>query len=130
MIDSGATHNFMSVRTAERSRLKLQNCNVMRVRLANGVVVFSKQCVSASVSFGQGVVHRDVAFRVVPELNVPVLLGMPWLRTTNPAIDWKLGTVSLGDDSPTLLCADESYDRSEAVRIEVSSLRGCLKTAK
>lgn len=85
---------------------------------------------SASVSFGQGVVHDDVKFRVVPELNVPVLLGMPWLRTTNPVIDWKLGTVTLGDDSPTLLCADESYDRNEAVRIEVSSLRGCLKTAR
>ena len=32
-------------------------------------------------------------FRVVNDLFVPVLLGMTWLASTNPVIDWSTGTM-------------------------------------
>ena len=75
----------------------------MEVRLATGIVVYSTQVASSCVTFGNGVAH-SVPFRVVPELSAGVILGMPWLRTVNPRIDWVLGTVWFGDDVPVLWC--------------------------
>lgn len=93
----------MSCRTAAQVGLEVTDCDKLPIRLATGVMVYSTSVVRAQVSFGIGIVH-EIEFRVVPELSVGVILGMPWLRERNPSIDWALGTVSLGDGAPVLWC--------------------------
>ena len=35
-----------------------------------------------------------VNFAIVPNLSASVILGMPWLSSVNPSIDWRRGIVS------------------------------------
>ena len=57
----------------------------MHVRLANGEKLYSLSQVSGLVSCGKW--HAQLSF-VVLDLAFDVVLGLPWLVTTNPHLDW------------------------------------------
>ena len=58
----------------------------MDVKLATGIRVASQMEVVAAIQLMPDCVH-NVTLRVVPELATSVVLGVPWLKEHNPAID-------------------------------------------
>ena len=69
----------------------------MQVRMANKDVVLSSKTVCLPLRFSDGPCI-NVEFRVVPRLNHPMILGMSWLASYNPQVDWTDRTVSLQCD--------------------------------
>ncbi len=87
MLDSGATHCFCSDWFARQSGFEQIPSSRMHVRLATGVSVDSDSVVRGEITLAHGVVH-SVECHVVPELAYPLILGLPWLRSYNPSVDW------------------------------------------
>ena len=109
MVDSGATHNFISNNMLDIIKSTLHNyvkwrhaSEPLRVSLAdNSVVLFTKIAV-LSVQIGEHV-RQDIDFHVVPHLNHPLILGLQWLRIANPTIDWSTLNITLdGHTAPVV----------------------------
>ena len=65
----------------------------MEVHLADNSSVISHHIVHLPLYFADGAIHT-VEFRVVPALNHAIMLGMPFLHTFSPSIDWKTRTIT------------------------------------
>ena len=91
LVDSGATHCFVSSALVDKFGLPMLPGDSMDVTLADGShVVASHTClVPLVVCAAHGcALHCVVECRVLPELQHDVVLGIDWLRATNPVIDW------------------------------------------
>ena len=82
MVDSGATHNFISnnmldiIKSASRNCIKRRHASEpLRVSLANNSVVLLTKIVVLSVQIEEHV-RQDIEFRVAPRLNHPLMLGL------------------------------------------------------
>ena len=95
MIDSGASHNFISQELLEKlTDVEVFDAARMEVQLANREQVMSSQVATLHILFAPTIEHT-IEFRVVPKLNYPLILGMTWLSKHNPEIDWSKRVVSL-----------------------------------
>ena len=70
----------------------------MYITLANKAKVLSSRCVTLRVMLPEDVPH-DIEFRVVPKLNHAIILGMPWLDSANPTIDWRARSLTFTRDN-------------------------------
>lgn len=77
MIDSGATHNFISPTAVMHARLKQENSSMMKIKVGTGIVVT-----------GSG------DFIVLEPGSVDIILGVQWLRTGKCEVDWEYQTLS------------------------------------
>ena len=95
MVDSGSTGNFISDKFVKQFKLQVSKLAVVKqVRLADGNGNYKvSDYVNVPISIGQ---YREVVELAVMPLNVSdVILGMPWLTSHNPDIDWSSGTVRI-----------------------------------
>ena len=87
LVDCGATSDFMSMQTAKRARLPLYKLrNLGHVLIARGVEVEVRYYTRAYVRVGELVFRHH--FKVLESLP-DVVLGLPWLRSYNPTVNWK-----------------------------------------
>ena len=88
LIDSGASHDFMSAKLAAKLRVSMQELGTpMRVRLANGAHSITKH--HAHVSLNVGDDYKDRRSFVITALDgFDMVLGMPWLAQYDPHIKW------------------------------------------
>ena len=87
LVDCGATSDFMSMQTAKRVRLPLYKLrNPGDVLTAGGVQVevryYTRACIGELVFR-----HHFKVLEFLPD----VILGLPWLRSYNPTVNWKEG---------------------------------------
>ena len=77
----------MSMQTAKRARLPLNKLrNSGHVLTAGGVQVEVRYYTRAYVRVGELVFrHHLKVYEILPD----VVLGLPWLRSYNPAVNWK-----------------------------------------
>ena len=87
LVDCGATSDFMSVQTAKRARLPLYKLRSPgHVLTAGGVQVEVRHYTRAYVRVGELVFpHHFKVLEFLPD----VVLGLPWLRSYNPTVNWK-----------------------------------------
>ena len=87
LVDCGATSDFMSMQTAKRARLPLYKLrNPRHVLTASGVQVEVRYYTRAYVRVGELVFrHHFKVLDILPD----VVLGLPWLRSYNPTVNWK-----------------------------------------
>ena len=87
LVDCGATSDFMSMQTAKRARLLLYKLrNPGHVLTAGGVQVEVRYYTRAYVRVGELVFrHHFKVLEILPD----VVLGLPWLRSYNPTVNWK-----------------------------------------
>ena len=87
LVDCGATSDFMSMQTAKRARLPLYKLrNPGHVLTAGGVQVEVRYYTRAYVRVGELVFrHHFKVLEILPD----VVLGLPWLRSYNPTVNWK-----------------------------------------
>ena len=93
MIDSGATHFFVSSSLLARSQLQLQPAPNLPVRLADGSVVTSSATCNVPL-FIADALHVHVHCRVLDDLSHDLVLGMDFLQAHNPRINWRSYTVT------------------------------------
>jgi len=86
LLDSGASDNFISFEFVKQNKFKYFGAKEMKVRLADGNIVLSKYICRLPIQFGKIIV--SVIFRVL-DSPIDVVLGMAWLRQSNPKIDWQ-----------------------------------------
>ena len=87
LVDCGATSDFMSMQTAKRARLPLYKLtNPGHVLTAGGVQVEVRYYTRAYVPVGELVFRHHFK---VSEILPDVVLGLPWLRSYNPTVNWK-----------------------------------------
>src|SRR5262249_20039693 len=74
---------------------------------------FIHQSVSSSIVFPDLCVQHLNFFVTTLHPSAPIVLGLPWLRTTNPVIDWPTLSISFrsgsGSNLPTMTTAMSSY---------------------
>ena len=111
MVDSGATHNFISTTMLDILKSNAPNAvqwqytsQLLRVSLADTTIVLWTKLATIKVMLNNGSV-QPIDFRVVPRLNHPLILGLQWLREHNPRIDWTTMTVTLSDSMTPLQSA-------------------------
>ena len=82
MVDSGASHNFISTTMLSMLKSTVPDVVVWRysseplwVSLADRTVVLSMKIVTLKLKLDDGSVHC-VEFRTVPRLNHPLILGL------------------------------------------------------
>ena len=92
MINSGASHNFLGEKVAVAAQLPIDRICKLNIQLADSETHASLglACI-VHIVFAPGVV-QTLVFWFVP-LAMDVILGMPWLWSTQPAIDWGLSHV-------------------------------------
>ena len=97
LLDSGATGLFMSKRCAQRGVFRLikldkpiQVRNIDGTENSGGAITHE---VKVNIYF-KGHVER-VWMDICDLEKTEVILGMPWLQTYNPEIDWKKGEVKM-----------------------------------
>ena len=111
LIDCGATLNFIHEAFVSSLKIPLVSCPITKVVLADGhTLAHSNQVVTLQVNIGG--VNMTHNFLVAPIGIHSIILGMLWLETVNPDIDWLLKTVRLYSDSssgtPSLSMPSES----------------------
>jgi predicted aspartyl protease len=95
MIDCGATENFIDLRYAEQNNIPLQQKTIPRrvlavdgQEVANGPVTHD-----AMVDLTINNHYETIRLHCITIGNVPIIVGLPWLRKHNPNINWREGQV-------------------------------------
>ena len=108
MVDSGATHNFISTTMPDILKATAlaevhwrHTSEPLQVSLADRTVVLSTKLATIKVMLDNGIVQQ-IDFHVMSRLNHPLILGLQWLHDHNPRINWTTMTVTLGDSSMLL----------------------------
>ncbi len=130
LIDSGATHSFASkqlINFLSSSQVTEVHAQQLDVSLADGSVVPSDLAIKLDLIFPTAAFddyEQSHEFRVVPQLNHDVILGMDWLKKYQPDIDWKKLQVILGEH-----VLKSSTAKRDTV-VELCSLNSLLKTVQ
>ena len=89
--------NFINERIVASLGLKTEPCAPTHVVLANEqTLAHSNHQVTPKFSIAR--VIQTQTFLVAPIRVHSIILSMPWLKYTNPMIDWRLKTVQLGSN--------------------------------
>ena len=98
LVDSGAMHSFVSQAVVDKHGLPVHQVDSMQVTLADGHVVHSKAaCIVPLVvcTEQECALYSAVSCRMLDNLSSDVVLGIDWLQSCNPVIDWHAYTVAL-----------------------------------
>jgi hypothetical protein len=95
LVDSGATTEFIA-----SSFVQLHSLTLTNLPHQESVILADGSRTSASGALSAASVHLDsyhtrISFMVVPLSGYDAILGMSWLQTVNPHIDWSKGTIDL-----------------------------------
>ena len=93
LIDSGTTHSLVDAAIVEKHDLPVLPCPGLAVTLADGSEVKTNSVCKLQVHFAPTLLH-DVLCHVVLNLTSVLVLGIDWLTTHQPVIDWPNYTVS------------------------------------
>ncbi len=100
LIDSGATHNFISAEFCKRAKLELENSSVREIQLANGATQKSGgKLHNARVVVGKHGIQDDFIAMSMKGEEFEMILGKPWLTVVNPQIDWSKNVVEIGEST-------------------------------
>ena len=97
LIDSGATLNFIHEALVSSLGLTTESCPPVKVRLADGRVL-SHANRKVTLKFTIAGIPQIQIFYVAPIGQHSVILGMPWLESVNPHIDWRRKKILSYDD--------------------------------
>uniref|UniRef100_A0A4W6DG68 DUF4939 domain-containing protein n=1 Tax=Lates calcarifer TaxID=8187 RepID=A0A4W6DG68_LATCA len=109
LIDSGADANFMDYELAKRLRISPVSLDEpLEASALDGRHLFQVIHHTPEISLSFGNVHSEkLSFHLVNAPHHPLLLGLPWLKTHNPHIDWSSGQILSWGDACQHYCLSE-----------------------
>lgn len=123
LIDSGASHNFISPEVVAGLELKIEIDHQIRVKLGDGHHVRTQgRCPVIQVQFGE---FEVIVEAFVMELGgIDLIMGVRWLETLGKVImDWKEMTMSFVRDGKRVVLQHSDLTQSdEEVVIEPEAL--------
>ena len=95
LIDTGASHNFLSADLSEKLCLTIcqDPASTQVVLLADGVQHVTSMG-GANITLEVRNLSFDVRATVIPLRKYDLILGMPWLRANKPVIDFSTNTIT------------------------------------
>ena len=97
LVDSGSTGNYIDARECTERRIKIEaEDRSEELKMADGTVVKTEGRVQFILKCGG--YRGQISARVFPNMNKPMILGIPWLSKENPHIDWTQATVVVNKD--------------------------------
>ena len=119
LLDTGATHNFLSMSVAEMLGIGLKSSSCGSVRLADGSTIDCNKYAEVIVSFGT--TQSLLRFEVLDCKVVPIL-GMPFFKQVEPIIDWGNQTVTCKRGSRVVrFCVTNDSEQSPLKQTSVHS---------
>jgi hypothetical protein len=111
LIDSGATANFISPKLVEPLKIpKIALSNPRNIRMLDGSTPKTgKVWHKVHLEFHCQGLPTSADFLVCPIGENQAILGMPWLKTQNPDIDWKEQTVTFPERAQ--IASEEEADK-------------------
>ena len=92
LVDSGSTGNYIDARECTARRIKIEaEDQSEELKMADGTVVKTEGRVQFVLKCGG--YRGQISARVFPNMNKPMILGIPWLSKENPHIDWTQATM-------------------------------------
>jgi hypothetical protein len=96
MIDGGSTGDFISATFVEQHHLRTRPLKPPRlIQAYDGSERTCDRQATVLVTIGDQY-RESLSLPVIP-LAYDIIFGQPWLRRHNPRIDWRAGSVTLGD---------------------------------
>ena len=119
LVDCGATSDFMSMQSAKRARLPLYKLrNPGHVLTAGGVQVEVRYYTRAYVRVGELVFrHHFKVLEILPD----VVLGLPWLRSYAPTVNWKEGYADIQHGSSSYRLSFDESRHSTQLQLQAAS---------
>jgi len=110
LVDSGASENFVDKAYAEASGIPIQQKATPRwVLTVDGSEVTGRPVThDAQVHLTINHQDEDIWLHCITIGNVPIILGLPWLKLHDPVIGWKNHTVKFHSDHCTKKCLPSS----------------------
>ena len=114
LVDSGASKTFGNedkfVAIAKRDNLPVERLeNPLQVRVANGNTITARFIMRAvRIQIGTYICTMDVT--LLPLGKLELVLGMPWLESTNPAICWRTKCLTVANNTGTHLFCSQGRD--------------------
>jgi hypothetical protein len=95
LLDSGATHNFIDIRTIIRLQIGTKWLKeVHSLTNVDGTINQSRAVAKYTIlTIMLGKETKKMVFYVTNLGRDRIILGMPWFKKFNPQIDWKEGTI-------------------------------------
>ena len=93
LVDSGSGSNIIAARFAKLHQLEMRDARPVTFRFANGSSHRSTSATSVCLTVGEYEAPAIALTTCELTDDVDVILGRPWLRETNPVIDWRTGSV-------------------------------------
>ena len=97
LVDSGSTGTYIDAWECTTRRIKIEvKDQAEELKMADGIVVKTEGRVQFVLKCGG--YRGQISARVFPNMNKPMILGIPWLSKENPHIDWAQATVVVNKD--------------------------------
>ena len=125
MIDSGASNNFIYDTFVNQHKIKtelISRNNEARVKLANGEVVrIQKKSIFLDINILNH--HSSIEFFIMNLSGYDAILGMSWIITENPTIDWlKKEVLFSSNKTGNFLSKVEQESKAQAVQSLMSEM--------
>ena len=91
LLDSGAALNFINERLASSLRQPIQSFSPIQVSLADGRAL-THDTAFVNLPFTIASIPHSHTFLLAPICIHSMILGMPWLESVNPDVNWQLKT--------------------------------------
>ena len=119
MFDSGATGLFINRRYAEQHSMRMRRLpepiklfNIDGTQNSAGDITHTIRLLVTP----EGMESQPLEFLVTNLDSENLILGLPWLRMTNPTIDWKRNLLSTNETSPIYRLSGNHSQRQEWLR--------------
>ena len=134
LIDSGATHDFISENWVEKTKLTtMESGEEITITLADGRDLALKQNTTSALSLDLGGYLWKQPFTVIPMAGYDIILGKPWLSDHQPQIDFKKNLIGLQDKHSTrhitIRCLNERREEDQPP-IEFMSVKQARQALK
>lgn len=98
LIDSGAQGKFVSSRLIQQEGWKSPPNKEVCVQLPNGNIIKGSNILNAAVlGIGNKNYEQRINFHILT-IEVDLILGITWLKSCNPNIDWTHSTMKIGSE--------------------------------
>ena len=116
IIDSGADINYANEKWCSQNEINCRITGYGKIKAYDGSYV-QEQIRKATIEFEIHGIKQQQVFHILTEIgNDNIVLGMPWLESEKPAIDWKTKIVTIRKQSPRLSTVTGNEEKTFAHR--------------